>query len=88
MENIELRWYTWEEDEYPTIPSSEIQYGRTYSKVLVTKQKLQYRKMIDSTIRAAAAGMWDAKSIAQTANYKWSDWIDVPTYVGTDLSCP
>jgi hypothetical protein len=88
MGNIELRWYTWEEEEYPVIPPSQIQYGRTYDKVLVTKKKLQYRKMVDVTIRAAAAGMWDAENTAKTASWKWSEWVDVPTVVGDNMFCP
>ena len=49
---------------------------------------LQYRQQIDITVRAAAAGMWDAKSIAETANMQWSEWIDVPTHVDRDMNCP
>ena len=37
---------------------------------------LQYRQMVDTTIRA---GMWDSKGIADTANMQWSEWRDVPT---------
>ncbi len=82
---IEMRWLTWEDEEYPHIPTHEIQFGRKYDKVRVTKKKLQYRQKIDVTIRA---GMWDATSTAQTANMQWSEWMDVPTVVGDDTSCP
>lgn len=85
---IEMRWLTWEDEEYPTIPTHEIQFGRKYDKVRVTKQKLQYRQKVDITVRAAAAGMWDNESLAKTANMQWSEWRDVPTVVGDDLSCP
>jgi hypothetical protein len=85
---MEMRWLTWEDEEYPTIPTHEIQFGRKYDKVRVTKQKLQYRQKVDITVRAAAAGMWDNESLARTANMQWSEWQDVPTVVGDDLSCP
>jgi hypothetical protein len=85
---MEMRWLVWQDEEYPKIPPHEIQYGRNYEKVLVTKRKLQYRQKVDMTVRAAAAGMWDNNSLAQTANYQWSDWRDVPEVVGDDLSCP
>lgn len=49
---------------------------------------LQYRQMVDNTIRAAAAGMWNEQNLAATANYQWSKWIDVPTHVERDLQCP
>lgn len=75
---IEMRWLTWEDEEYPTIPTHEIQFGRKYDKVRVTKQKLQYRQKVDITVRAAAAGMWDNESLAKTANMQWSEWRDVP----------
>lgn len=38
-------------------------------------QTLQYRQKIDTTVRA---GMWSNEDIIKTANYEWSDWIDVP----------
>lgn len=85
---MEMRWLVWDDEEYPKIPPHEVQYGRKYEKVLVTKRKLQYRQMIDVTVRAAAAGMWDQKSIAETANMKWSEWRDVPEVVGADPACP
>lgn len=37
---------------------------------------LQYRQKIDSPIRA---GMWDPIEAANTAQFVWSEWIDVPT---------
>ena len=47
--------------------------------VPVTGDKvLQYRQKVDVTVRAAAAGMWDNESLAQTANMQWSPWKDVP----------
>lgn len=39
---------------------------------------LQYRQMIDVTVRAGGAGTWDQASLARTANYQWSEWRDVP----------
>lgn len=36
---------------------------------------LQYRQRVDTTVRA---GMWDNAAIVKTANYEWSEWIDVP----------
>lgn len=85
---MEMRWLVWDDEEYPKIPLHEVQFGRKYEKVMVTKRKLQYRQKIDVTVRAAAAGMWDAKSVAETANMQWSEWRDVPEVVGDDLSCP
>lgn len=85
---IELRWLTWEDEEYPYVPPHEIQYGRKYDKVRVSRKKLQYRQKIDVTVRAAAAGMWDNESLMKTANMQWSEWRDVPTVVGDDTSCP
>lgn len=82
---MELRWLTWDDEEYPQIPTHEIQFGRKYDKVRVTKKKLQYRQKVDVTVRA---GNWSSEGIAQTANYQWSEWKDVPTVVGDDISCP
>jgi hypothetical protein len=75
---MEMRWFEYTVEEYPTIPPHEVQYGRTYEKVPVTKRKLQYRQQYDATIRAGGAGTWDNESLARTANYKWSHWQDVP----------
>jgi hypothetical protein len=77
---MEMRWLEYQEEEYPKIPLREIQFGKQYDKVLVTKQKLQYRQKVDVTVRAAAAGMWDNESLAKTANYQWSEWQDVPVH--------
>ena len=43
-------------------------------------RKLQYRQKIDATIRAGLGilASWNHDSIAETANYQWSDWHDVP----------
>ena len=49
---------------------------------------LQYRQQIDITVRAGGAGTWDNTSIARTANYQWSEWLDVPEIVERDMSCP
>ncbi len=49
------------------------------------EQKLQYRQKIDVTVRA---GQWDAASIAQTANWQWSEWRDVPLVAERDPSYP
>ena len=35
---------------------------------------LQYRQKIDTTVRA---GQWSTMKIIETANYQWTDWIDV-----------
>jgi hypothetical protein len=39
---------------------------------------LQYRQVVDKTIRA---GMWSTEDVLQTANHQWSDWLDVPTVI-------
>jgi hypothetical protein len=75
---IEMRWLAREEEEYIVPPAHEIQFGKEFDKHTVVKQKLQYRQMVDVTIRAAAAGMWDNESLAKTANMQWSAWKDVP----------
>ena len=85
---IEMRWLAYDEEEVVVPPTYQIQFGKPFDKVMTTKKKLQYRQKIDTTVRAAAAGMWDAKSIAETANMQWSEWIDVPTHVDRDMNCP
>jgi hypothetical protein len=77
---MEMRWLEYQEEEAFVPPTSEIQYGKPFDRLMVTKQKLQYRQKVDITIRAAAAGMWDNESTARTANYQWSAWQDVPVY--------
>ena len=49
------------------------------------EQKLQYRQQIDVTVRA---GQWDTASVAQTANWQWSEWRDVPLVAERDPSYP
>ena len=85
---IEMRWLTWEEEENIVPPVHQIQFGKPFDKHMVVKRKLQYRQMIDTTIRAGGAGTWDNASIARTANMQWSEWRDVPEVVERDLSCP
>lgn len=54
---------------------------------VVGDKVLQYRQKIDVTVRAAA-GMWDNKSIAETANMQWSEWREVPLVAERDPSYP
>lgn len=49
------------------------------------ERKLQYRQQIDVTVRA---GQWDTASIAQTANWQWSEWRDVPLVAERDPAYP
>ena len=84
MGNFELRWYTWEEEQY-VLPDGPIQYGRKSEKGLVTKQKLQYRVYQNV---AVYAGMPSEADMARSAKYQWSDWKDVPTVVGDNMFCP
>jgi hypothetical protein len=49
------------------------------------ERKLQYRQQIDVTVRA---GQWDTASVAQTANWQWSEWRDVPLVAERDPSYP
>lgn len=72
---IEMRWLTWEDEEYPQIPTHEIQFGRKYDKVRVTKKKLQYRQQYNATVYA---GMPGKDFMNRTAKTVWSDWKDVP----------
>ncbi len=57
--------------------------------VPVTGDKvLQYRQMIDTTVRAGGAGTWNNDSIAQTANMQWSAWKTVPVESERDPGYP
>ena len=49
---------------------------------------LQYRQMLDATVRAGAAGTWDNASIARTANMQWSEWKTVPIESERDPAYP
>ena len=42
----------------------------------VVKTVLQYRQMVDTTVRA---GLFTAEEQLRTSNYQWSEWRDVPT---------
>ncbi len=83
---IEMRWIV-EEREQPIPPADLMNYplGKPYPVGIVRNKKLQYRQMIDVTVRA---GIWPADDIVRTANYQWSEWKDVPEVVERDLSCP
>ena len=85
---MELRWLTWTAEENIIPPVQHIQFGKPFDKHTVTKRKLQYRQKVDVTVRAAAAGMWDAESTARTANMQWSEWKDVPEEHDRDWNCP
>lgn len=43
---------------------------------------LQYRQKYDTTVRA---GMFNALEELKTANYQWSEWMDVPVVQEKDL---
>jgi hypothetical protein len=73
---MQLRWLEYHEEEYPVIPPHEIQYGKTYEKVLVTKRKLQFRAYQNNTIYA---GMPDQDFINRNAKMSWGPWQDIPT---------
>jgi len=83
---IEMRWIV-EEREQPIPPADLMNWplGKPYPVGIVRTKKLQYRQKIDVTVRA---GMWDNNGIAQTANYQWSEWKDVPEVVERDMGCP
>lgn len=49
---------------------------------------LQYRQQIDVTVRAGGAGTWGADSLAQTANWQWSEWKTVPMESERDPGYP
>ena len=84
---IEMRWIV-EEREQPIPPADLMNYpiGKPYPVGIVRNKKLQYRQMIDTTIRAGGAGTWDTASIARTANMQWSDWRDVPLVNESDVN--
>lgn len=86
MNMMEMRWLAYDEEETIVPPTYQIQFGKPFEKVMVTKKKLQYRQKVDVAVRAGMG--WDANSLAQTANIQWSEWIDVPTHVDRDLNCP
>ena len=46
------------------------------------KEVLQYRQKYDTTVRA---GMFDPIETLKTANYQWSEWMDVPVVYEKDL---
>lgn len=70
-----MRWLEYEEEETIVPSVKEIQFGKPFEKAMVTKRKLQYRQMVDVTIRAGLQGQ---EYMAKTANYQWSKWQDVP----------
>ena len=49
---------------------------------------LQYRQMIDTTVRAGGPGTWDNASIARTTNMQWSAWRNVPVESEPDPAYP
>lgn len=83
---IEMRWIV-EEREQSMPPADRMHWpiGKPYPVHIVSTKKLQYRQMIDTTVRA---GIWPADDIVRTANMQWSDWKDVPEVVERDMSCP
>lgn len=44
---------------------------------------LQYRQKYDTTVRAGMS--FDQVEILKTANYQWSEWMDVPLVNEKDL---
>ena len=72
---MEMRWLTWEEEEYIVPPVHEIQFGKPWDKHMVTKRKLQYRQKYNATVYA---GMPSDDFKNQTAQMVWSEWTDVP----------
>lgn len=82
---FEMRWLTWEEEENIIPPVSQIQFGKPFDKHMVTKRKLQYRQMYNSTIYA---GMPTQEQMNQTAKMVWSEWKDVPEEHDRDWNCP
>jgi len=69
---VELRWLTKKTGEQVLNKYGFFQNGEV--------TVLQYRQKIDTTIRA---GMWSNEDMLKTANYQWSDWVDVPTVIET-----
>ena len=86
---IEMRWIV-EEREQSIPPADLMNYpiGKPYPVNIFQTKKLQYRQMIDTTVRAGGAGTWDNASIARTANMQWPEWRDVPEVVERDMGCP
>ena len=68
---IEMRWLTYKEEETLVPPTSQIQFGKPFEKVMTTKRKLQYRQQYNATVYAGVPGPGLAKIV-------WSEWKDVP----------
>ncbi len=83
---IEMRWIV-EEREQSIPPADRMHWplGKPYPVQIVSIKKLQYRQLIDTTVRA---GIWPADDIVRTANMQWSEWRDVPEVVERDMGCP
>jgi len=77
---IEMRWLTWVE-ELVAVPSGDlIQSGRANEVTLGTHRKLQYRQLVDTTVRAGLLN--NAPPTLQ-----WSEWKDVPE-IPRDTTAP
>jgi hypothetical protein len=74
---MEMRWLEYQEEEAVVPPTADIQYGKPFDRVMVTKQKLQYRQKYNATVYA---GMPDQDFMNRTATYQWSEWKDVPVH--------
>lgn len=72
---FEMRWLTYKEEETLVPPTSQIQFGKSFEKVMATKRKLQYRQQYNATVYA---GMPGQDFMNQTAKMVWSEWKDVP----------
>jgi hypothetical protein len=82
---VEMRWIVWDESEQAPFDFARDTMGGGPRYQTVQKRKLQFRQKFDITARA---GTWDSNSLAQTANYQWSEWQDVPEVIGRDPACP
>jgi hypothetical protein len=59
---MQMRWYYW--------------YVTDDNRISREKKKLQYRQKVDMTIRAGLN--WSQEQLANTSDYQWSEWTDVP----------
>jgi len=75
MNNLELRWLEYEEEETIVPPVHDIKFGEPFQKGMVTKRKLQYRAYQNV---AVYAGMPDQDFVNKTAKMQWSSWTDIP----------
>lgn len=80
---IEMRWVCTTEEEPVPFDIRVDTFGGKPRIQTVTKKKLQYRQMVDTTVYAGLGPFPDSAK-----NMQWSAWKDVPEIFDRDPSCP